>query len=212
MTSTNPTVYVVDDDPDVRESLEMLGRSVQLNVKTYGSAREFLDSFTYSDDEAPCCLVVDVRLPGISGLELQRRLNEWQMTIPTIVVTGYAEVPMAVRALQAGAVDFLEKPFGGQDLLDRIQGVLETRRQNQWKRRRDPDVSSRLAGLSPREKEVMDHLVHGKNTKQVGSTLGISPKTVAKHRANLLEKAGVDSVVDLLRLIGTDEPIAVPAC
>jgi len=212
MMSTNPTVYVVDDDPDVRESLEMLGRSVQLNVKTYASAQEFLDNFTYSDDEAPCCLVVDVRLPGISGLELQRRLNEWKMTIPTIVVTGYAEVPMAVRALQSGAVDFLEKPFGGQDLLDRIQGVLEKQRQNQWKRRRAPDVSSRLAGLSPREKEVMDHLVHGKNTKQVGSSLGISPKTVAKHRANLLEKVGVDSVVELLRLIGTDEPIAVASC
>lgn len=210
--SATSIVYVVDDDPDVRESIETLGRSVRLNVKTYGSAQEFLDDFTYSDHEAPCCLVVDVRLPGISGLELQRRLNEWKMSIPTIIVTGYAEVSMAVRALKAGAIDFLEKPFGGQELLDRIQRALEKQRQNQWKQRRDPDVSSRLAALSPREKEVMDHLVHGKNTKQVGSSLGISPKTVAKHRASLLEKTGVDSVVELLRLIGTDELGAVTPC
>lgn len=211
--SATPIVYVVDDDPDVRESIEMLGRSVQLNVQAYSSAQEFLDNYDHSNDDAPSCLVVDIRLPGISGLELQRRLNEWKIRIPMIVVTGYAEVPMVVRALQAGAVDFLEKPLGGQDLLDRIQRILERERQKKLcQEEQHPDVSSRLALLSPREREVMGYLVQGKNTKQVGKSLGISPKTVAKHRMNLLEKIGVDSVVALLRLIGTDELRKVAAC
>lgn len=211
--SDTPIVYVVDDDPDVRESIEVLGRSVRLNVKAYASAQEFLDDFDHANRDTPSCLVVDVRLPGINGLELQRRLNAWRIRIPMIVVTGYAEVPMVVRALQAGAVDFLEKPLGGQDLLERIQRVLENERQRKkCQEKQPPDVSSRLAKLSPREREVMGHLVQGKNTKQVGSSLGISPKTVAKHRMNLLEKIGVDSVVALLRLIGPDELGQAASC
>ena len=198
-------VYVIDDDSGVRESIELLGRSVRLTVKTYENAQAFLDDFDHRED-APSCLLVDVRLPGISGLELQRRLNAWKIHIPIIFVTGYAEVPMAVRAMQAGAVDFLEKPLGAQDLLDRIQTVLERERQRKRvEKHRPADVSSRLATLSQREKEVMEHLVLGKNTKQVAAVLRISPKTVAKHRASILEKMGVDSVVELLRLVGTAE-------
>ncbi len=212
MISENATVHVVDDDSDVRESIELLGRSVQLTVNTYGSALEFLNNFKATDADTLCCLVVDVRLPGISGLELQRRLKGRKISVPMIVVSGYADVSMAVQALKAGAVDFLEKPLGGQDLLERIERALEHQQQNQLWKERHPDVSGRLKGLSPREREVMDHLLLGENAKQVGNELGISPKTVAKHRSRVLDKAGVDSVVELLRLIGTDGPSPMAFC
>lgn len=212
MISENATVYVVDDDLDVRESIELLGRSVQLAVKSFANALDFLNDFSADDADALCCLLVDVRLPGISGLELQRRLKEREINVPMIVISGYADVSMAVQALKAGAIDFLEKPLGGQDLLERIDKALDHQQQNRLWKERHPDVSGRLRGLSPREREVMDHLLLGENAKQVGNELGISPKTVAKHRSRVLDKAGVDSVVELLRLIGTDGPSPMAFC
>ncbi len=194
-----PTVYVVDDDPQVRESLSLLMNSVGLNVEAYASAEEFLAR--YRDDSGPPrCLVTDVRMPGLSGLGLQERLVTQGIMIPIIMITGYGNVPMAVQAMSAGACDFIEKPFSRQTLLMRVQEAIDRDAQHRSEQSVRLQVNAKLATLSQREREVMDLIVGGDNSKHIASKLAISEKTVAKHRAKVFQKMEVDSIAALVRL------------
>ncbi|VAW98610.1 hypothetical protein MNBD_GAMMA22-1584 [hydrothermal vent metagenome] len=197
MLDKKATVYIVDDDQAVRDSLSWLIESISIKVKVFSSAQEFLDNY---DSDYPGCLVADVRMPGISGLELQKILNEKKYTIPMILITGHGDVPMAVRALKNGAVDFIEKPFNDQILLERVNQCLE---KDQSERIEHKDLQSKmslLATLSPREREVLDQVVVGKQNKIIAADLGISNKTVEAHRANVMEKMDVASLADLVAL------------
>jgi RNA polymerase sigma factor (sigma-70 family) len=191
------TVFVVDDDPAMRNSLRWLIESVGLAVAAYATADEFLERY---DPARPGCLVLDVRMPGMSGLDLQDELTRRRITIPTIVITGHAEVAMAVRAVKAGAVDFIPKPFSDQLLLDRIRQALEQDRRDREARAFETDVARRVSNLTPREREVMERIVAGKANKEVAAELGLSPKTVEVHRAHVMEKMQVASLADLVRM------------
>jgi two-component system response regulator FixJ len=197
METDSPVVFVVDDDEAICESLRLLIGDIGLEVRTFTSARDFVDKY---DSSRPGCLVLDVRMSGMSGLELQARLRELGNHIPTIIITGHGDVPMAVEAMKAGAMDFIEKPFRDQVLLDGIQKAidLDLRIRRQHKERQD--VQARIQHLTQREREVMDRLIAGKSNKNIAFDLGISQKTVDFHRANILEKVGVASVVELVRL------------
>ena len=191
------TVFVVDDDPAVRQSLHWLIESVGLAVKTYETATEFLEAY---NPDTHGCLVLDVRMPGLSGLDLQEKLAGKHIEIPTIVITGHADVPMAIRAIKAGALDFIEKPFNDQVLLERIGQALtldEKIRQNQSER---AEIAARLELLTSREREVMEMVVTGKANKVIADQLGLSQKTVEVHRANVMKKMQVDSLAGLVRL------------
>jgi RNA polymerase sigma factor (sigma-70 family) len=193
----DPTVFVVDDDPAMRRSLTWLIESVGLRVSTFSTAEHFLAEY---DRQRPGCLVLDVRMPGMSGLELQDELARRDLRIPTIVLTGHAEVAMAVRAVKAGAVDFIEKPFSHQQLLDRVRQALEVDRQAREESMRRAAVLERLAHLSSREREVMERVVAGKANKEIAAELGLSPKTVEVHRAHVMEKMNAESLAELIRL------------
>jgi len=197
MEKDNPVVFVVDDDEAICESLRLLIADIGLEVRTFTSARQFLEEY---DPSHPGCLVLDVRMSGISGLELQARLNEMGVHIPTIIITGHADVPMAVEAMKAGATDFIEKPFRDQVLLDSIQKAVDLDLRVRRQRQEHQDIQSRIQLLTQREREVMDRLVAGKSHKNIAFDLGISQKTVDFHRANILDKIGVGSVVELVRL------------
>jgi two-component system, LuxR family, response regulator FixJ len=199
MTSENPTVFVVDDDPQVCQSLSLMIRSAGMNVETYPSAEAFLDSYR-DGSPAPKCLVLDVRLPGLSGLGLQQSLRLDEKNIPIIMVSGCANVPMVVQSMSAGAVDFLEKPFSRRALLTSIQEALDKHAKQQRTTARKADLAGRTAKCTPRQREVLQLLLAGKRSKQIASQLGIGEKTIAKHRALVLEKLGVESVVELIRL------------
>ena len=192
-----PTVFVVDDDPAMRNSLRWLIESVGLAVAAYATAEEFLERY---EPNRPGCLVLDVRMPGMSGLDLQDALVQRCITIPTIVITGHAEVAMAVRAVKAGAIDFIPKPFSDQLLLDRIRQALEQDRRDRETREHETDVARRVSHLTQREREVMDLIVAGKANKEVAAELGLSPKTVEVHRAHVMEKMQVASLADLVRI------------
>lgn len=201
--SPEPTVFVVDDDAAVRQSLEWLVGSVGLRTQTYESAQAFLDAY---DRERPGCLVLDVRMPGMSGLELQERLAAEGVTLPVIVVSGYADVPTAVRVMKQGAVDFIEKPFSDQAMLDRIQASIERdqkARQAQAERAR---ARGSRDSLTRREAEVMALVIVGKSNKEIARDLAISPKTVEVHRANVMKKMQADSLADLVRLAERSAP------
>ena len=190
---SEPTVILVDDDQSVRESLQWLIESVDLRVVTYGSAAEFVESF---DPLAPGCLVLDVRMPGMSGLELQENLAAHRCGLPVIIITGHADVPMSVRAFEGGAFAFLEKPVNQQVLLEKVSAAIEHDRIN--RREMIPhDIDQRIARLTPREREVMDLLVAGRSMKQIAGQLQISVPTCSKHRAKVLEKLDVDNDVRL---------------
>lgn len=197
MEKDNPVVFVVDDDEAICESLRLLIADIGLEVRTFTSARQFLEEY---DPSHPGCLVLDVRMSGISGLELQARLNEMGVHIPTIIITGHADVPMAVEAMKAGATDFIEKPFRDQVLLDSIQKAVDLDLRVRRQRQEHQDIQSRIQLLTQREREVMDRLVAGKSNKNIAFDLGISQKTVDFHLANILDKIGVSSVVELVRL------------
>ncbi|MBN1908357.1 MAG: response regulator transcription factor [Pirellulales bacterium] len=197
--TNQPVVYIVDDDPQVRESLNLLMRSVGFNTKAFESAEQFLDA--YDDTPGPPrCLILDVRMPGLSGLGLQEKLASSGVEIPTIVITGYGDVAMAVKAMGAGAVDFIEKPFSRQALLTRVQEAIDRDAAQRRTRARRADVADRLESLSHREREVMELLIAGRHSKQIASQLEIGEKTVAKHRARVFEKMRVDSVATLVHL------------
>jgi two-component system, LuxR family, response regulator FixJ len=209
MSTANPTVYVVDDDPQVCESLSLMVRSVGLNVETYPSAEAFLDG--YSDQAcSPKCMVLDVRMPGLSGLGLQQSMTAEGKWMPIIMVSGCANVPMVVQAMSAGAVDFLEKPFNRRTLLSSIQEALDKHARQQRSGCRKADLAVRIKKLTPRQRQVFDLLLAGKRSKQIANQLGIGEKTVAKHRAIVLEKMAVDSVVELIRLFAeAKEPMSL---
>ena len=198
MDNAGPIVFVVDDDEAICESLRLLIEDVGLAVKTFSGARQFLSGY---DPAQEGCLVLDVRMAGMSGLELQATLREQGNEIPTIIITGHGDVPMAVQAMKAGALDFIEKPFRDQVLLDSIQRAIECDRKLRAKRRQLQDLHSRIGLLTQRERQIMDLLILGKTNKTVAYELGISQKTVDFHRANILHKTGVGSVVDLVRLM-----------
>jgi FixJ family two-component response regulator len=193
-----PTVFVVDDDKEFRQSVRLLLASVRIHAEMFASAREFLD--VYHPDR-PGCLLADVRMPGMSGLELQKWLADRKIDIPVILITAHAEVPMAVEAMKAGAMDFLQKPYSPQQLLERIQLALEQDADRRQQATTSRGVAKRLVTLSPREREVMDLLLEGKNAKEIAYRLVLSTKTVDFHRRNLLEKMGVENVVELSRLV-----------
>jgi two-component system, LuxR family, response regulator FixJ len=190
-------VFVVDDDRAMRDSLRWLLESIGLTVRTYATAAEFLREHQPSQ---PGCLVLDVRMPGMSGLDLQAELVQRGTELPTIVVTGHAEVAMAVRAVKAGAIDFIEKPFSDQLLLDRVRQALEIDRQSREVRARREEARRRLASLSAREREVLELVAAGKANKEVAAALGLSTKTVEVHRAHVMSKMAVDSLAELIRV------------
>ncbi len=205
MTANLPTVFIVDDDPTLCDAMALLMTQVGLNARCFTSGQDFLDAYT---DDLPGCLVVDVRMPGMSGLDLQRSLIERNIQIPVIIVSGHGDVPMAVRAMKLGAVDFIEKPFNEQELLDHIQACIENDIHAKRDRERRVLLLQRFEQLSKREREVMDMIIAGKYSKVIAAHLGISPKTVDVHRAHILEKMGVRSVAELVRIaihLGIDQ-------
>jgi FixJ family two-component response regulator len=197
MTETDAMVFVVDDDAPMRESLKNLIRSVGLRAEFFASAQEFLRS---KRPDVPSCLVLDVRLPGLSGLDLQRRTSEAGLEIPIIFITGHGDIPMTVRAMKAGAVEFLTKPFRDQDLLDAIQQALERDRKARDQRAEIEELRSRFASLTAREREVMARVVAGLLNKQIGAELGTSETTVKIHRHQVMEKMGAMSLPELVRM------------
>ena len=202
MPSANPTVFIVDDDPQVCESLSLMVRSMGLNAETYLSAEAFLDAdASDKPSNSPKCMVLDVRMPGLSGLGLQQTLSTQGKGMPIIMISGCADIPMAVQAMSAGALDFLEKPFSRRALLARIQEAIDQDAQKQRQTAHSAELTTRLERLSGRQHEVFNLLVAGRHSKQIASELGIGEKTVAKHRASVLEKMQVDNVVELVRLM-----------
>lgn len=197
MSNTEPTVYVVDDDDAVRDSLMDLVDSVGLKAEEFASAQAFLDSY---DEKRPGCLVLDIRMPGMSGLDLQDRLSEIGSVLPIIFITGHGDVPMAVRAMQRGAIDFIQKPFRDQELLDRINIALEKGTQSFAVQEQVEKFSSRLGTLTQREREVMEMIVNGKANKVVAIDLGLSQRTVELHRARVMEKMKARTLADLVRM------------
>lgn len=193
----DPTVFVVDDDPAMCSSLRWLLQSVGLSVETYATAEEFLAAY---DPQRAGCLILDVRMPGMSGLNLQEELAARDIILPIIVITAYAEVPTAIRALKSGAVDFLEKPFSDEILLERVREAIETDREARKIRLERAAVAARFDLLTPREREVMALVTEGKANKVIAAELGLSPKTVEVHRAAVMDKMQADSVADLVRL------------
>jgi two-component system response regulator FixJ len=202
--SAEPTVFVVDDDQPVRKSLDMLIRSVGLPVETFGSAQEFLDRYT---PDRPGCLVLDVRMPRMSGLELQEHFNAQGVHIPIIFVSGHGDVPIAVRAIKNGAVQFLEKPFSKQLLLEFIHEALNRDQRVRQSEAAQTEVQARIAQLTDRERQVMERVVAGKVSKEVAAELGISKKTVDVHRARVMNKLQVESVAELVELVLRARPM-----
>jgi len=193
-----PTIFVVDDDEGVRNSLRFLLKSVGLTTRALGSATEFLDVYQPGQ---PGCLVLDVRMPGMSGLELQEQLNLRGATIPVIFITGHGDVPMAVEAMQHGAFDFLQKPFRDQDLIDRIQRALERDMRNRAALTQHEKIRARLESLTPREREVLSLMTRGMPNKVMAAELGVSQRTVEIHRARVMEKSGAASLAQLVRMV-----------
>ena len=199
MSDAEATVFVVDDDPSVRRSTERLVRSMGFNVRTFASAREFTD---HARVEGPSCLVLDVHLPGLSGLDLQRQLAQSGMHIPIIFITGRGSIPMSVRAMKEGAVEFLTKPTRSRDLLAAIRAAIERDRASQRARREADALRERYARLTAREREVMALVVAGRLNKQIAGELATSERTIKFHRAHIMEKMEADSVAELVRMAG----------
>ncbi len=191
------TVYIVDDDQAIRHAMELLMRSVGLDYEIFHSGDDFLAS--HSNDWAGC-LVLDIRMPGLGGLELQEKLNELGSTLPIIFITGHGDVPMAVEAMQKGAVDFIQKPFRDQELLDQISEALKTDQQRRSARDQKAEVLNHVEKLTKREREVMDLVVTGKPNKVIAYELGVSQRTVEIHRARVMEKMEANSLADLVRM------------
>lgn len=199
-----PTVFLTDDDPAIRDSVGLLLRANGLAVETFASAVDFLESDAV---QRPGCLLLDVRMPGMSGLDLQKRLQEMSCRTPIIFMTGHGDVPMAIRAMKAGAFDFVEKPFQAQALLDRLQEALALDAQERRRQARRNEVAARMALLSPREREVMERVVAGQYNKVIAADLGISISTVEIHRKRVMEKlqaASLSEMIQMLALVGDE--------
>jgi FixJ family two-component response regulator len=195
-TEKQPTVFIVDDDPSFRDSLHFLLEAAGLEVRSFPSAWDFLDS---ADPEAPGCLLLDVRMPGMSGLDLQDELAKVKISLPIIFITGHGTVPMSVQAMKAGAVDFLEKPFDEKDLLNAVQQAMEQDRQARWERDELQEIHKLINLLTPREYEVFTLLVSGLLNKQVAYRLETTERTIKAHRSRIMEKTKADSLTDLVR-------------
>ena len=195
---TNPTVTVIDDDDAVRNSLRLLLKSVGLPTIAHASAQEFLERW---DPATPGCLVLDVRMPGMSGLELQQELNRRGAIVPVIFISGHGDIPMAVEAMQHGAFDFLQKPFRDQDLIDRVQRALVTDGQNRSALAEEHQIAERYESLTPREREVLALVTQGKANKVMAGDLGVSQRTVEIHRARVMEKMRASSLAQLVRMV-----------
>jgi FixJ family two-component response regulator len=197
MTEPASIVFVVDDDPSVRRAIKRLVESVGLTVELFGSAAEFMN---VSHADVPSCLVLDIRLPGMSGLDFQRELAKAENEIPTIFITAHGDIPMTVRAMKAGAVEFLPKPFRDQDLLDAIQVALERDRARRQQQAEIAVLGERLESLTPREREVLPLVVSGLLNKQVAAEIGTTEATIKVHRSQLMRKMGADSLPELVRM------------
>ena len=195
--SDRPTVFVIDDDPSVRDALHSLIRSVALNVQSFASTEDFIRA---SRPEAPGCIVLDVRLPGRSGLDFQHELIKSKIRLPVIFISGHGDVPMSVRAIKAGAIEFLTKPFREQDLLDAIQEGIERDRDQRRTEAAADELQQRFANLTLREREVMNHVVSGRPNKQIAGTLRLSEFTVKVHRGHVMKKMKARSLADLVRM------------
>lgn len=197
MNEVGPIVFVVDDDPSVREGLDSLFRSIKLAVQTFGTAEEFL---RFKRPDAPGCIVLDVRLPGLNGLDFQDELVESNVDLPVVFITGHGDVTMSVRAIKAGAVDFLMKPFRHQDLIDAIYSAIERHRLRRKAEATALELSNRFALLTSRERQVMLEVVGGRPNKQIAARLKISEFTVKVHRSHLMHKMKARTLVDLVRM------------
>ena len=199
----NPTVFIVEDDQEVRDAIKLLMDSVGLAAETYESAQDFLDRF----NPRRCgCLVLDIRMKGMSGLDLQDLLVQEEVHPPIIVITGHGDVPMAVRAVKAGAVDFIEKPFNDQLLLDAVHRAIEQDAEHRGRASRLADIQARVQRLTPREREILEWVVAGKRNKVIAIDLGISQSTVEAHRAKVMEKMEAASLSDLMRMMLALDP------
>ncbi|QEL26928.1 response regulator transcription factor (plasmid) [Bosea sp. F3-2] len=194
--SSQPVVIVVDDDLAVRESLDSLFRSIGLQTRLFGSPAELLQG---SLPNLPGCIILDVRLPGISGLDFQDQLARHGIDLPIIFMTGHGDIPMTVRAMKAGAIDFLSKPFRDQDMLDAVTTAIERDKNRRTKAATDDDLRAEYETLTPREREVLAHVVSGLMNKQIAGLIGLSEITVKIHRGNVMRKMGVRSLADLVR-------------
>jgi len=204
----SPVVFVVDDDPSVATALKRLIRSVGLDAQIFRTAEEFL---RVARPEVPACLVLDVRLPGVSGLDLQQKLVEAGLLIPVVFITGHGDIPMTVRAMKAGAVEFLPKPFREQDLLDAIQRAIWQDRSARQQRAEMLALRRRYESLTPREGEVFRLVASGMPNKQVAATLGMSEKTIKVHRGRIMHKMQAESLPDLVRMAGKLESTPSPS-
>jgi two-component system response regulator FixJ len=197
MPSERGIVHVIDDDEALRDSLTFLLRAAQIEVQSYSSATDFLDALP---DTRLCCVITDVRMPGLSGIDLLRRLKELRIVIPVIVITGHGDVPLAVEAMKFGAIDFLEKPFDDEVLLRSVRSALRQHEEETERHTERKKIEDRLAALSSRERDVLGGLVAGRANKQIAFDLDISPRTVEIYRANLMNKMQAGSLSDLVRM------------
>ena len=197
MPSNMALVHIIDDDDALRESLAFLLRTAQIDIRDYSSASAFLDALP---DLNLSCIITDVRMPGLSGIDLLKRLKDLEINVPVIVITGHADVPLAVEAMKFGAIDFLEKPFDDEVLISSVQSALRHRQGEAKRHTERAAIESRLADLSNRERDVLTGLVAGRANKQIAFDLGISPRTVEIYRANLMDKMKAASLSDLVRM------------
>ncbi|PVY79135.1 LuxR family two component transcriptional regulator [Tamilnaduibacter salinus] len=198
MNETQPMVYVVEDDEAVRDSLELLLKSEGHGVQTFATANAFLDEYS---DEMAGCIVLDIRMPGMDGMELQRRLNERNAILPIIFVTGHGDVPLAVDAMKGGAVDFIQKPYKEEALLEKIHTALEQDREQRATLGQKQEIQRRLETLTPRENEIMDRMIAGQANKVIAIELDISQRTVEIHRSRVMHKMGTHSLAHLVRMV-----------
>ena len=198
MTEYNPIVFLVDDDEAVRDSLGLLMKSVALTSRSFASAAEFLAEY---DPDCAGCLILDIRMPGMSGMELQQKLIDMRAILPIIFITGHGDIPMAVEAMQRGAVDFIPKPFRDHELLDRINKALEDDRKNRDTLLEREEVEKRIEKLTPREKQVLQLVIQGKANKVIAGDLEVSQRTVEIHRARVMEKMQARSLAQLVRMV-----------
>jgi two-component system response regulator FixJ len=192
-----PVVHIIDDDEGLRESLAFLLRSANLEVRSFESAKTFLDELPHA---VPGCVITDVRMPDVSGIELLRRLKELKIGVPVIVITGHGDIALAVEAMKMGAADFFEKPFDDDLLVASVRAALRQREDQSKRGAERAEVEHRISSLSPREKDVLAGLIDGRANKQIAFDLGISPRTVEIYRANLMNKMQADSLSDLVRM------------
>jgi len=198
LNSLNPIIFVVDDDLSVRKGLGRLLRSTGYDIETFGSAQEFLEMTT--DCPGPACLILDVKMPGLNGLDLQNQLQQREYAMPVIFITGHGDIPMSVKAMKRGAIDFLTKPFDEEDLLKAIQEALKKDITNRRAMYEKQNILQQVKSLTPREYEILSYVITGMLNKQIAYELDISEKTVKVHRGRVMQKLDVDSVAELVRL------------